>query len=150
MLTLGAIMKIIEKSGHVLFENFKHALVFDPQAQFMICDIANDQRSNPWSAISIDTGELTENVSHEVGIGPFFDSVLYFISRDRDCILLLLPEADVAIQLAQRPDSMLASQEQESEISSYQSALDFAKLGERNKPWTQFVYEWKELPSKFG
>lgn len=149
MQTLADIMKVIEHCSAITFAEHKSILLFDAQSEFLIPDLVNAQGERLWSAINIETGELSRNVSYEGGQGLFYDSVLFYTNETRDCTIVRLPEVGVAIQFAMHRGAMLAKESEASQPSRYQYYLDWRREGAANGPWTRFLDEWKALPETF-
>ena len=150
MQSLANILAAIEQCSGIIFADHERILFFDAQTVFHISDLVSKHGSHPWNAIEIETGKFTRNVTFEPEMCEFYDSVLFFTSANRDCTIVHFPEAGVSIQFAMTRDATLASEAESSELSRYQDYLDWAKLGEKNIPWTRFVYEWKALPDRFA
>lgn len=150
MQSLDDILTTIEQFSGIKFADHESILLFDSQTEFFISDLVAEQGSDHWDAINIETGKITGNVTYEPEMCEFYDSVLFSTTAARDCTILSLPEAGVSVQIGMTRDTMLASEAEASDPSQYQYDLDWAKLGERNIPWTRFVYEWKALPNRFG
>jgi hypothetical protein len=151
MPTLASILGTIEHCSAINFADHESVLLFDAQSEFFIPDLVNAQGDRLWHAINIDTGTLTKNVFYEGGQGLFYDSVLFFTNKTRDCTIVRLPEVGVAIQFAMHRDAMLAKESEASHRSQYQYYLDWRKDGgEANHPYSSFLNEWKALPSKFA
>lgn len=150
MQALADILGTIEDCSAITFADHKSILLFDAQSEFFIADLVNAQGDRLWNAINIDTGRLTRNVSYEGGQGLFYDSVLFFTNKTRDCTIVRLPEVGVAIQFAMHCDAMLANESEASQPSRYQYYLDWQKDGAAISPWTNFLDEWKALPTKYA
>ena len=150
MQTLADILKTIELFSAISFADHPGILLFDAQSEFLFAELINAQDERLWSAVNIDTGEVTPNVSYEAGQGQYYDSVLFFTSRTGDCTIVRLPEVGVAIQFAMHRAAMLAKEDEASPPSRYQYYLDWRLDGAKDGAYTRFLEEWKALPAKFS
>lgn len=143
-------MKKIESTTGVAFADFERATPFGSPALFKVCNYVEAVGECCWNAIDFHSGELTTNVSYEVGVGDWLGTVLFFLSHDHRCLVLVLPEADVGVQFVIGPDILDFQQNKDALLADYQYELDFSKLGEKNAVWTSFIYEWKCLPESLS
>lgn len=145
---MSDIATAVQRHSGAVLSSLRHTKTFADHSVWDLCDVVDKQGAKPWHAIDMDTGEVTSGIAYEHGISWLYDFVLFFVADGGASVVLVSPEAGVGIELAMRNDDSLTRGISGSSIQAYHSALNFAKLGERDAPWSALVNELKSLPSE--
>ncbi len=150
MKTLDQLLEGIGATTGISPADFVRAVPFGPQSLWGICDYVDRHGERSWTAVDLNSGNVTPDALFVPGRGEWLDALLYFATPDRSSLIMVLPEAGVGVQCVINGEvSPALSGGASTSWAAFKSELDWAKLGERNAPWTTFINEWKDLERRY-